>query len=131
MSRLRYDPQNLNPGVNEMQKILIILTTLLLVSACAHKIEVQQGNLVTLDKVSQLSLGMKQQQVRFLLGTPLLQDPFHKDRWDYFYSLADGGALKTQRRVSLYFSSGRLIRIEKKGDIPATEAEAIAEKARE
>lgn len=112
-----------------MQKILILLTSLILSVGCAHKIEVQQGNLVTEDKIAQLSPGMNEQQVRFLLGSPLLQDPFHQERWDYYFSLNAKGQLQAQHRLTLYFKSGVLVRFEKQGAIPATEAEAIAQRA--
>ncbi|MFQ5760576.1 MAG: outer membrane protein assembly factor BamE, partial [Acidiferrobacterales bacterium] len=65
--------------------ILSVLLTLWLVTACfnIYRPEVQQGNVVTQEMVSQLKIGMSRRQVRFLLGTPLIEDPFHQDRWDY------------------------------------------------
>ncbi|MFZ5484683.1 MAG: outer membrane protein assembly factor BamE [Pseudomonadota bacterium] len=85
-----------------------------------HHIEVQQGNLVTQDMVARLKPGMTQSQVRFLLGTPLIVDPFHAHRWDYAYSISKGGQVLERRRVTLRFESDRLKSIE--GDIVAAEA---------
>ena len=57
--------------------------TVTLPGLSAHKIDIQQGNYVTQDMVAKLKPGMTRSQVRFALGTPLIADPFHPDRWDY------------------------------------------------
>lgn len=69
-----------------------------------HKIDVQQGNVVTQEMVDKLKPGMTRAQVRFVLGTPLVTDVFHRDRWDYFYSFKVGaqGVAET-RRLTLTF----------------------------
>lgn len=85
-----------------------------------HRIEVQQGNLVTQEMVARLKPGMTPSQVRFLLGTPLIVDPFHVNRWDYAYSISKGGEVLERRRVTLRFENDRLTSIE--GDIVAAEA---------
>lgn len=97
-----------------MRKLLILLAIALSLGACSiYKLDVQQGNLFEDEVVSQLRVGMDKQQVVYLLGTPLLQDPFHADRWDYLYSLRDGeGEVVERRRLTLYFSGDRLARIE-------------------
>ncbi len=105
-----------------MQKILIsvVLLTLLL-SGCAHKIEIQQGNVITQTQLEKLRVGLDQRQVRALLGSPLLNDAFHPDRWDYYYSMSRGTELKKRSRLTLFFSGDQLIRFEKEGDFPAEE----------
>lgn len=81
-----------------------------------HRIDVQQGNDLDQENVSRLKLGLSRSQVRFLLGTPLVVDPFRNDRWDYVYVFYKAGVLAEQRRISLFFDGETLIRIE--GDLP-------------
>jgi outer membrane protein assembly factor BamE len=91
----------------------------------AHKIDIQQGNYVTQDMVDKLKAGMSKSQVRFALGTPLVVDPFHNDRWDYVYVLQQKGRVVEQRRIVVLFSDDKLVRIE--GDVvPAEGAPATA-----
>lgn len=104
-----------------MQKLLICLLTLLLLAGCAHKIDIQQGNVIALETLDKVKVGMDRDQVRFLLGTPLLTDPFHQDRWDYFYSMQKGQGDVERYGATLHFSGNTLERIEKYGPIPAKE----------
>src|SRR5688572_31279054 len=83
----------------------------------AHKIDIQQGNYVTQDMVSKVKPGMSRSQVRFALGTPLIADVFHPDRWDYVYVLQKGGRVTEQRRIVVVFRDDKLDRIE--GDVAA------------
>lgn len=80
-----------------------------------HRVEIQQGNLVTQEAISKLKPGMTPSQVRFVLGTPLVVDPFHKDRWDYAYMLKKGGEVVEQRRITVLFENDKLVRID--GDV--------------
>ena len=81
-----------------------LLILLVLLSGCAlYKTEIQQGNVVTAEMLDNLKLGMTKRQVVFLLGTPLINDPFHAQRWDYFYSLSKGGGKPEQRHLIVYF----------------------------
>jgi outer membrane protein assembly factor BamE len=94
----------------------------------AHKIDVQQGNYVTQDMVAKLAPGMSRSQVRFALGTPLVVDPFHSDRWDYVYVLQKKGRIVEQRRIVVIFKDDLLARID--GDVaPATESPSAASKS--
>jgi outer membrane protein assembly factor BamE len=81
----------------------------------AHKIDIQQGNAVTQEMVAKLQPGMTRNQVRFVLGTPLLVDPFRADRWDYFYSYMQRGEVVEQRRLVVFFKDDKLDRVE--GDV--------------
>lgn len=81
----------------------------------AYKIDIQQGNAVTQEMVAKLQPGMTRNQVRFVLGTPLLVDPFRADRWDYFYSYTKRGELIEQRRLAVYFKDDKLDRVD--GDV--------------
>ncbi|HAY45913.1 MAG TPA: hypothetical protein DCY55_06465 [Gammaproteobacteria bacterium] len=71
--------------------------------------DIQQGNLITNDDLSRIKLGMSQREVEFLLGTPMVADPFHKDRWDYFYSYKNQKTRETEvRQLSVIFNLGEL-----------------------
>ena len=105
-------------GENKMQRILIYTIISLILTACAHKIDIQQGNVISEEKLSVVKPGMESHQVRQLLGTPMLIDPFHPERWDYYYSLKVGREVKERYRATLFFSNDRLVRIKREGPIP-------------
>lgn len=77
-----------------------------------YKMDIHQGNILEEDKVQSLRIGMSEDEVRFLLGSPMLVDLFHQNRWDYVYYNKPGKDEPEQRRVSLFFEDGRLARIE-------------------
>ena len=79
------------------------------------KMDIQQGNVVTSKMLLQLKPGMTKSQVRFIMGTPLVVDSFHKDRWDYFYQMRQAGKIVEQRRVILDFEKELLIKV--RGDV--------------
>ena len=90
-----------------MQKLLVPVLCALL-AACAgfpgvYKIDIEQGNMVTQEMVDQLRPGMTKRQVRFIMGTPLVQDPFNQERWDYIYSMQPGGEDREQERLTINF----------------------------
>jgi outer membrane protein assembly factor BamE len=68
-----------------------------------YKIPIQQGNLITQEMVDQLETGMTRRQVIFVLGTPIVRDPYHQDRWDYVYNYEPGGGVRGQERLSVFF----------------------------
>ena len=77
-----------------------------------YRMDVEQGNVVTPEQRAQLQLGMGRREARFVLGSPLVKDPFHTDRWDYVYSLRDGATgTVDQQRLSLFFKDDLLIDI--------------------
>ena len=78
----------------------------------AYRIDVQQGNAITQEMVAKLKPGMTRAQVRFTLGTPLVVDPFRKDRWDYVYLYEKPGAPREYRHVAVFFKDDRLERLE-------------------
>ena len=77
-----------------------------------YKIDVPQGNIVTQDMVNQLHIGMSKRQVNYAMGTPLVVDVFHPERWDYIYSFQQGGHKPVRHRVTLYFDKDQLTHIE-------------------
>jgi len=109
-----------------------IFLVALLVAGCniitPYKLDIQQGNFVTQDMIAKLQLGMTRSQVRFALGTPLMVDPFHNDRWDYVFRYMKAGTLTEQRRLKVHFSNDRLARVEGDG-VPAALSSAPADKS--
>lgn len=106
-----------------------VLLAILALAACSsvprivseYRIDVQQGNVVTQEQVSHLKVGLTRDQVRYVLGTPLLSDIFHEDRWDYVYRLEKGRSGEVeQRRFTVYFDKdGKLARVG--GDVVAAQ----------
>jgi len=77
-----------------------------------YRMDVEQGNVVTPEQRARLQLGMGRREARFVLGSPLVKDPFHADRWDYVYSLRDGATgTVDQQRLSLFFKDDLLVDI--------------------
>ena len=91
-----------------------------------HKVEIQQGNVITPEQVAQLKEGMTRDQVRFLLGTPLLTDVFHTNRWDYLFRLkkSDGGLENST--LTIFFDDNHLQRFVTTLPLPATETPVAA-----
>jgi outer membrane protein assembly factor BamE len=77
-----------------------------------YKIDVEQGNIVTQEMVDQLKPGMSRRQVRFILGTPLLEDPFNQNRWDYVYMKRNGLDILSEAHVQVVFDGDKLEHIE-------------------
>ncbi len=103
-----------------------ILLTAIFLAACSnystnlpsikpYKMDIQQGNVVTPKMMMQLRPGMSKTQVRFVMGTPLITDSFHANRWDYFYQMRKAGKVIEQRRVILEFEDDKLKRV--RGDV--------------
>lgn len=84
--------------------------------------DISQGNVLTSEMLAKLKPGMTPGQVKYLLGTPLLVDPFHAHRWDYVYRYSKAGKLVESRRVTVVFENDKLKGIE--GDIVPTPVEA-------
>jgi len=77
-----------------------------------YRPEIQQGNVISQEAINQLRPGMAKRQVRYLLGTPILVDVFHQERWDYIYTLKPNAELREQQRLALFFEGDKLGRIE-------------------
>ena len=98
-----------------MRRVLILIISLFFsqfIASCAYKPDVQQGNTFDDKQISQLKVGMTRQQVVFIMGTALLQDPFHKDRWDYVYTLAKGQGKAERSLLTLYYKGDTLVKID-------------------
>ena len=111
-------------------RLLILGTACSLLAACnsfnAYKIDIQQGNVLTQEMVAQLKPGQTRDQVRFILGTPLLTDVFHQERWDYVYTYRNGRTSAVEsRQFSVYFDKNN--RLEKaSGDIAEATPDDLA-----
>lgn len=95
-----------------------------LLAACVYRLDTQQGNLLDQDQVEAVQVGMTRSQVRFLLGTPMVADPFDQSRWDYVYYFRRGKSGDTRRtHVIVWFEGDLVTRIEhpEEGN-PATRA---------
>ncbi|HEY0858531.1 MAG TPA: outer membrane protein assembly factor BamE, partial [Albitalea sp.] len=90
-----------------------------------YKVEVVQGNVVTQEQAAAIKPGMSRAQVRDILGSPLLTDPFHKDRWDYVFTIRRQGAEPQHRKIVVLFDGETLKSIDTGGDLPA-EREFVA-----
>jgi len=80
-----------------------------------YKVDIQQGNVVKQEDVSKLKPGLTKAEVKNILGTPLLNDPFHVDRWDYIYWYRAGNTVTEQHRFTVIFEQGKLARVD--GDV--------------
>ena len=93
---------------------LLIAVAALALAACVYRIDIQQGNLLDEEDINQVDLGMTRSQVQFLLGTPMVSDSFHRDRWDYAYYYRRGRSPDADRRwVVVYFENDRVQRIDR------------------
>jgi len=114
-----------------MRATLILFA--LLLAACGeltgpltpYKMDIRQGNFVTAEMREKLKLGMTKQQVRYVLGTPMVRDAFHGNRWDYVYLLEHHSKRTEEHRLTLYFEGDNLVSIDD-GPKPAGAAPAAA-----
>ena len=100
-----------------MTILLVILTSMTLAGCVrSYRVEIQQGNVISAEQIEKLTPGTSRNEVRFILGTPLIVDPFHAERWDYFYSLDPAkGEQVTQYRLSIWFENDLVTRTEVEG----------------
>ena len=98
--------------------IVAVILAGLIMGGCvrSYRVEIQQGNVISAEQIEKLIPGTSRNEVRFILGTPLIEDPFHADRWDYFYSLDPAkGEQVTQYRLSIWFENDLVTRTEVEG----------------
>ena len=90
-----------------------------------YRVDIHQGNVVDQAMINKLKPGMDKKQVKYIMGTPLITDTFHGDRWDYLYSFEPGRGEREQRRITLFFKEDKLDRIE--GDIKVSDKPRVDE----
>lgn len=93
-----------------VKAFFIILFSMLVLSACVYKINVQQGNVITDKAINQLQVGMSSDQVRALFGDPLLKDVYHGNSLTYVYTMKQGNHPMTRRQVTIYFVNDKVTR---------------------
>ncbi|WP_075187685.1 outer membrane protein assembly factor BamE [Teredinibacter haidensis] len=103
-------------------KTALLIITIIVATSCSrlqfpwvYRIYIQQGNFVEKDMTEQLEVGMTPEQVRYVMGSPLVADTFHPDRWDYYFALKRGEKQLQEYHLSIFFEDGKLARWE--GDI--------------
>jgi outer membrane protein assembly factor BamE len=102
---------------SHLLRLVVCAVLALGTGACVYRIDIQQGNLLEEDAVEQAEVGMTKSQILFLLGTPMVTDSFHENRWDYTYFLRRGRSSDVDRRwLIVYFDGDVVSRIEK--DVP-------------
>lgn len=119
-----------------MRYIIIFNLLVLLLAGCStsrlpsprdlpfiHKIDVQQGNVVTQEMVAQLRPGMDEKKVQFIMGTPIIKDTFNDKRWDYIYTFEYGGGHTERRHVTLNFEDDKLASVN--GDVKPAEGDLV------
>jgi len=95
------------------------LVLALALQGCVYRMDIQQGNLLDVEQVDQVEVGMTRSQVRFLLGTPMVIDSFDADRWDYMYSLRRGHEREvTRRHLVVWFDGDKVARVEEPIPLP-------------
>lgn len=86
----------------------------LLLCACVYRIDIQQGNVLEEENIDQVEVGMSRSAVQFLLGTPMVADSFHEDRWDYTYYFRQGRSRNIQQRwFIVHFENDRVVELER------------------
>ncbi len=93
--------------------ILLSICILTLPACTVHRLDVQQGNIIKDEMLEQLEVGISKRQVRFIIGTPLVQDPFHPNRWDYVFTKQPGDERKITeyKHISVFFEDDKLIKV--------------------
>ncbi len=100
-------------------KFAIIFIILAAISACsslefpwAYKVNIPQGNYIEHEMVEQLKVGMSKRQVRYVMGSPLVEDTFNTDRWDYYFSVRKGNKMLKEQHFTVHFEDEKLTRWE-------------------
>lgn len=98
--------------IRPIAALAVALAFATILSSCAlprvYKVTVQQGNVITQKMVDRLQPGMTQEQVAYVMGEPVIKNPFDHDRWDYVYTLRVPGVVNDHMKVSLFFTDGLL-----------------------
>jgi outer membrane protein assembly factor BamE len=95
-----------------------------------YRVEIMQGNVITREQIERVKVGMSRDDVRNVLGAPLLTDIFHADRWDYVFTIRRNRAEPVRRGVVAWFENDRLKKLDAPGDLPS-ENEFVASIARD
>lgn len=104
--------------MRQIPLLVLLLISLIFSAGCVYRANISQGNLIKQEDLDQVEIGMTRNQVRFLLGTPMIDDPFHVDRWDYIYYLRVGREdAGFKRWVTVLFEEGEVIEIREEQEL--------------
>jgi outer membrane protein assembly factor BamE len=106
-------------------RLIVLLLLAGLLEGCIYRMNIQQGNYLEGKTVDKVEVGMTRTQVRYLLGTPMVPEPFNKDRWDYLYYFNSGHRLRKpeQRHLVVFFKEDKVARLER-DNVPNSAPEA-------
>ncbi len=103
---------------SQFRHFMLIGCSIMAITSCAdwlpeaHKLDIQQGNTVKLEQLEGIEIGMTKSDVRKIMGSPMLSDPFHDQRWDYIYRFVPNKGFERKSLLTLYFENDMLIRID-------------------
>ena len=124
-------------SIRAMRILILMIASLCLLSGCGisnikipklYKVAIQQGNVITQDMVDKLKPGMTRRQVAFVMGEPVIQDPFDNTKWVYLYSIDVPGVFSQESRLILFFDENDLLTVIS-GDYAPSDATAEQEEA--
>jgi len=95
--------------INNFSYLFMVIFFVSCSSLTPYKVPVLQGNLFEEKDIDKLSAGLTKEQVQFILGTALIKDPFHSQRWDYYYSVKVGTEILSERKISILFDENNLV----------------------
>ncbi len=107
-----------NQLYRRLRRSLVIATCVLSLSACsswlpdAYRLDLQQGNTIKLEQLEAIEIGMTKAEVRKIMGSPMLSDPFHEQRWDYIYRFLPKKGFERKSLLTLYFEDDLLSTID-------------------
>ena len=109
-----------------MKALTLSIFCLLSLTACSslpepYKIDIPQGNIIDQAMIDRIKPGMSKSQVQYLLGTPMLADVFHRDRWDYVFSNQSGSHERTEKQLTIFFQNDQVVQVT--GDYLPAQAE--------
>ncbi len=105
-------------SIKKIARPVLIASCVAALSGCAqwlpeaHKLDLQQGNTIKLAQREAISIGMSKSEVRKIMGSPMLSDPFHNQRWDYIYRFIPNKGFERKSLLTLYFEDDVLVRID-------------------
>jgi len=108
----------LNMKIKPLYRTFFISCCLIGLSGCAswlpeaHRLDLQQGNTIKLEQLEAIQIGMSKDEVRKIMGAPMLSDPFHNQRWDYIYRFIPNKGFERKSLLTLYFEDDKLSRID-------------------
>lgn len=114
--------------IRSIAALAVALALATMLTSCAlprvYKVTVQQGNVITQQMVDRLQPGMTREQVAYVMGEPVIRNPFDQDRWDYVYTLRVPGVVQDHMKMSLFFTDGLLSHFV--GDLAPSDQQAKA-----